>query len=149
VPFLGGRGDRLLDQHMNAALDTGQRNPMMQMGRRRNGDRIDATLDERLDVGDRGATERIGHEARLLVIRIGNADETNARKIVQHASVVAAHDADANHPHAQQTISAFPCGSHHVRPTPCRYDIVTPARASLAWPGPSEKLSFAQIPNTF
>ena len=79
--LLDRRGDRLLDQHVHAALDAGEREIPMQMGGRSDGHGIDAGGQQRLDVGIGLAAERAGHEVALLAVGIGDADELDARKI--------------------------------------------------------------------
>ena len=46
------------------------------------------------------AAEHAGHEFALLAVGIGDADQLDARKIGEHARMVAAHDADADHAYA-------------------------------------------------
>ena len=48
--LLDRRRDRLLDQHVDAARDAGQRDVVMQMRRRGDGDRVDAEIEQRFEV---------------------------------------------------------------------------------------------------
>ncbi len=86
---------------MHAALDAGERQVLMQVGRRRDGDGIDAprpaaVRHRRMP----GSPSTPGHELALLAIGIGNADELHAGKVGEDARMIAAHDADADNPHA-------------------------------------------------
>ncbi len=64
---------------MHAARDAGERDVVMQMGRRRDGDGIDFEIEQLLDVGDGGAAERARDEIGLLAVGIGDADEFSPR----------------------------------------------------------------------
>ena len=74
-PLLDRRGDRLFHHDVNAAGDAGQRDRVMQMGGRGDGDRIDAEIEQFLDVGDSRAAERVGDEFGLLAVGIGDPDK--------------------------------------------------------------------------
>ena len=127
--LLDRRRDRLLDQDVKAAGDAGQRDIVMQMGRRGDGHRIDAAADQRFQIGEFGAAERAGDKLALLVIGIDHADELNAGHFRQHARMVAAHDADANNANFQRITPSRPA---HDR------------KGSLDTPSPSPSPSMAQ-----
>ena len=117
LAFGDRRGDRLFDQHVHAALDAGERDVAMQVGRRRDRHRIDAALEQFLDRADRRASERGADVMGLLAVRIGNAGEHDAGKLRQHARMVRAHDADANDADAQYRARAgFRGLQHEIRP---------------------------------
>ena len=112
VALLDRGGDRLLDQDMDAALDAGQRDLAMQMGRRRDGDGIDAELEQALEIGDGRAAERARDEVALGAIGIDHAHQLDAGQSGEDARVVGAHGADADHADAQRR--AILHGLHHV-----------------------------------
>ena len=86
---------------MDAARDAGERDVVVQMGRRGDGNGIDLEIEQRPDIGDRLAAERAGDEFGLLAIGIGDGDEFGARQAGEHTGMVAAHDANAHHADAQ------------------------------------------------
>jgi hypothetical protein len=100
VAFLDRRGDRLLHHHMHAALDRGHCQLDVQVGRCRNGQRVDAGRQQSLDVTVARATERIGYEVALLAVGIDDAGELDPGQIGQHAGVIASHDTNAGNPDA-------------------------------------------------
>ena len=115
---------------MDAARDAGERDVVMQMRGRRDGDGIDAELEQRLDVGDGGAAERARDEIGLPAVGIGHRDELGARQAGENARMVRAHDADADHADTQVTLRARICRLRHaltISPRPQR-----PSAASLA-----------------
>ena len=83
APLLHRGRDRLFDQHMHAALDAGERQFLMQMGRRRDGDGIDAVREQLVDAAERRQPERLGDEIALLAVRIGDTDELDAGQIAR------------------------------------------------------------------
>ncbi len=74
------------------------------------------------------AAERAGDEIGLLAVGIGDADEFGARQAGEHAGVVAAHHADADHADTQGTLRARICRLRHYRKAPLA------ARAALRIP---------------
>ena len=56
-----------------------------------------------LDLADGLAAERAGDEIGLPAVGIGDADEFGARQPGEHARMIAAHDADADHADTQRT----------------------------------------------
>ena len=84
------------------------------MGRRRDGQGIDTGGQETLDIGIAGTAERATNELALLAIRIGHPGEPDPRHISEDARMIAAHDADADHPDAQQAVVAAVCGVPHI-----------------------------------
>ena len=95
--LLHRRCDRLLHQNMCAVLDADERKLPMQVGRSRDGHRIDAFSQQRLDAAKCRAAQRFGHETALLAVGIRDADELDPGKIGKDACVIAPHDADADH----------------------------------------------------
>ena len=75
----------------------------MQMSGRRDGDRIDAEIEQIGNIAHGLAAEGTGDEFSLLAIGIGNADEFGARQAGKDTRVVAAHHADADHANADRT----------------------------------------------
>jgi hypothetical protein len=70
------------------------------MGGRRDGDGVDTFRKQRLNAAERRATQRPRNEITLLAIGIRHAHELDSRQIGEHARMVAAHDADADHTYA-------------------------------------------------
>ena len=101
--LLHRRRDRLLDHDVDAARDAFEREVVMQMRRRGDGDRVDAGAEQAVDVGERGAAERARDKIPLLAIGIGDANEIDAGHVRQHARMVAAHDANADDPDLQRS----------------------------------------------
>ena len=97
APLLHRGCDRLLDQHVHAAVDAGLRQLAMQVRGRGDGGGVDAGLQQRLDIAIGRAAQHAGHKIALLAVGIGDADELHPGKIGKHARMVAAHDADAHH----------------------------------------------------
>src|SRR5580698_9436704 len=60
IALLDGGGDRLLDQDVDAARGAVDGDVAMQVGRRRDGDGIDAALDQTIEVGKGAAAEVAG-----------------------------------------------------------------------------------------
>ena len=107
----------------------------MQMGGRRDRDGIDAGRDQRLDLGEAVAADGVRHQVALLGVGIGDADELHARQIGEHAGMVAAHDADADHADAQNPVRASFRGLHHGLPSPPGSILPTtlPSTARSGW----------------
>ena len=116
--FVGGGRDRLLHHHMNAARDAGERDLVMEVRGRGDGDGVDPAVEQGIDLADGDAAERPGDEIRLLAIGIGHADEFYPWKLREHARMVAAHHADADYSHTQQRFRAVLRGSIHDPPDP-------------------------------
>ena len=111
---------------------------VMQMSRRRDGERVDPEVEQLLDIGHRATAQGARHEFRLLAIGIGNADELDTGKTGKHAGMIAAHDADADHADTQRTLSVRICRPHHfpkMSPSPVRWRAIAPGSAPfhLAW----------------
>ena len=94
-------GDRLLDQDMDVARDAGERDLVMQMGRRRDGDGVDAFGEQFVEVGERAAAGQRGGARAVLRQRIDDADQRHIGQTGQHAGMVGAHHARADHADAQ------------------------------------------------
>ena len=116
--FLDRRGDRLLHQNMDALGDALERDVMMQMGRRRDDDRIGPLAEQCVDILEGGAIERVGDKIPLGVVWIGYADEFHAGHVREHSRMVATHDADAYDPdpqfispHHVETLTPTPTGA--------------------------------------
>ena len=60
-------------------------------------------VEQFVDVGDGGAAERARDEIGLLAVGIGDGDQFGPRQAGQHARMVAAHDADADHADTQRS----------------------------------------------
>ena len=99
---------------MHAARDAGERNVAMQMGRRGDGDGVDAEREQRIDVADGAAAQRIGDKLGLLGVRVGDADELGARQTSENARMVRTHHADADDSHAQCALRIVLDGLNHT-----------------------------------
>ncbi len=94
--FLDIGGDRLLDQHMHAALDAGERDVVVQVGRRRDNGGIDAEIEQFLGIVANCAADDLGQQRAMRCARVGDADDLHARKIGEHTGMIAAHDPDTD-----------------------------------------------------
>jgi hypothetical protein len=90
----------------------------MQMGRRRDDDRLDPLAEQRIDILEGGAVERVGDEIPLAAVRIGHSDEFHAGHVRKHSRMVATHDANAYDtdpqfvsPHHVETLTPTPTGA--------------------------------------
>src|SRR5262249_60496415 len=118
--------DRLLDQHMDTLPDAAQGDLVVQMGGRRDGDRVDPASDERVEIIERAAAKGACDKLRLGMIGVDEADEVDSRKLHEDARMVAAHNAYAHHPYAQQPLRAVLRGLSHDPPgPPCRDPLTT------------------------
>ena len=79
-----------------------ERDLVMQMRRRRDGDGVDAELEQRVEVGDRRAAEHAGRRGRAAADPDRRRRRVHARQSGEHAGVVGAHDADADDADAQR-----------------------------------------------
>ena len=113
--LLDGGGDRLLDQDMDAARGAVDGDVAMQVGRRRDGDGIDAALDQAVEVGEGLALEVAGDVLARLAVGIDDADQLDAGQFRQHPRMVRAHHADADHADPQCAVRACLCRLTHER----------------------------------
>ena len=88
LPLLHRGRDRLFDQHVDAARDAGQRDLVVKMRRRGDGHRVDAALEQRVDVVERGAAKRARDEIPLFAVRIDDAHQFDAGHIREHPRMV-------------------------------------------------------------
>ena len=116
--FLDGGGDRLLDQDMDAARGAVDGDVAMQVGRRRDGDGIDAALDQAVEVGEGCALEVPGDVLARLAVGIDDADQLDAGQFRQHPRMVRAHHADADHADPQCAVRAAFSASLMTRKVP-------------------------------
>ena len=97
LPLLHRRGDRLLDQEVDVARDAGQRNLVMEVGRRRDRDGIDTFVEQLLKIGERAAAGERGGARAVFRQRIDDTDQRHTRQTGQHAGMVAAHHSRSDH----------------------------------------------------
>ena len=130
APLLDIRGDRLFHQHVNAARDAFERQFVMQVGGRGDGDRIEPRPEQIVDMIDRGSAENAGDQFALLRARIGDADQFHIGQGCKDARMIGAHDPGADNADAHRAASAMlDCFNHNAH-TPRR-----PHRfRSVAWP---------------
>jgi hypothetical protein len=91
---------------MNAAGDAGQRDLMMQLGGGRDGDGIDAGVEQLIKVREHRAADHLDGTGAVLGQGIDDADEFDARQASHDATVVGAHHAGADDAHPQHAIRA-------------------------------------------
>ena len=122
APLLDRGGDRLLDQDVDVARDAGERDLVMQMGRRRDRHGIDALGEQLVELGEGAAADQLGGARAMFRQRIDDADQRDAGQTGQHAGMVAAHHAGADHADAQAArrlglrVRSGPFGTHIVDP---------------------------------
>src|SRR5260221_13538820 len=112
APLLDRRRDRLFHQDGDAARNTVECKIAMEMGRRCDRDRIEVALDQFANIGNSGTAQCAGNEFRLFPIRVSDPNEFGARQSGKHASMIAAHDADADDTDAQRTLRVCYCTLH-------------------------------------
>ena len=61
----------------------------MEMGWRRDGDRIDIRVEQFADIGHSSAAQGAGDEIGLLLVRIGNPDQFDAGQPGEYAGMIA------------------------------------------------------------
>jgi hypothetical protein len=99
---------------VDAVCDAGQRDISMQMGRGRDCDRLDVTLDQLVNIRDGGTAQSAGNEFGLFPIRIGDANQFCSRETCEYTGMIAAHDANAHDSYTQRTLRACYCSLHHL-----------------------------------
>ena len=92
----------------------------MQMGRRRDGDGVDALVEQFVELGERAAADQRGGARAVFRQRIDDADQRHPGQTGQHAGMVAAHHARADHADAQAAVGiglrvrCGPFGTHDL-----------------------------------
>jgi hypothetical protein len=81
---------------MRAVLDADEGEVPVQVGRGRDGHRIDAFGKQRLDAAECGTAHRRRYEVALLAVGIRDAHELDPWHVGKDAGMVAAHDAYAD-----------------------------------------------------
>jgi hypothetical protein len=135
IALLDGGGDRLLDQDMDAARGAVDGDVAMQVGRRRDGDGIDAVRDQAVEVGKRAATEVAGYVLARLAVGIDDADQLDTGQFRQHPRMVRPHHADADHADPQCAVRACLCRiTHDSKGPPSNPDAPpSPSTARTNW----------------
>ena len=100
--LLDGRGDRLLHHDVDAARGAVDGDIAMQMRGRRDGDGVDAVVQQRVGIVEGGATEIAGDGLAALAVGIGDADQLHPRQFGQDAGMVTAHHAYADNADTQR-----------------------------------------------
>ena len=108
--LLHRRRNRLLDHDVKAARDAVERQIVVQMGGCRDGHRLDPGAHQRFDVRKLSATQGAPDEFPLGAVGIDHPDQRHAGHFRQDARMVAAHDANADHPNFQWTTPINPAG---------------------------------------
>src|SRR5580700_9584661 len=131
---------------MDAARGAIDGDVAMQVGRRRDGDGIDAALDQAVDIGEGCTLEVAGDVLARLAIGIDDPDQLDARQFSHHPRMVRPHRADADHTDPQCAVRACFCRlTHDSKGPPNSPDAPSsPSMARANWrPEP------ARNPNTF
>jgi hypothetical protein len=108
--LLHSRRNRLLHHDVKTACNAGERNIVMQMGRRRDGHRLDAAVQQRLKIRKHRAVQSAADQFALLAIGIDDPRELNVGNFRKDARMVAAHDACADNANSQRTTPISPAG---------------------------------------
>ncbi len=127
VPPLLDRGrDRLFDQDVNAACNAGERDLVMKVRRRGDGDGIDILRDQLLEAGEGAAAGQVRRTGPMRRQGINDSDQSDIRQAGEDAGVIAAHDARADDADAKRTFRLAlharggPSGIHTIDPRhPC------------------------------
>ena len=90
---------------MDVAADAVERDLMMEMGR--GGDRhgIDALRQQFIDAGKGAAADELGCAGAVFRQRIDNADKYSTRQTCEHARMIGAHDAGADHADTKRALA--------------------------------------------
>ena len=123
-PLFDRGGDRFFDQDVNAARDAGERDLVMQMRRRGNGDGIDPFRGQLIQASEGAAARQFGRPRPVRRQRIDHADQRGIGQAGQHPGVIAPHDPGADHPDTKRTLRlglaarcGQPFGTHMVNPS--------------------------------
>src|ERR1700722_5581779 len=117
---------------MDAARGAVDGDVAMQVGRRRDGDGIDAALDQAVEVGESRALEVAGDVLACLAVGIDDADQLDAGQFRPHPRMVRPADAAPADP--QCAVRACLCRLTHDSKGP---QTTSMPRLPLAWPGPT------------
>jgi hypothetical protein len=93
-----------VDHDVNAARDAGERDLVMKMRGRGDGERIDALIDQFVEALEGAAARHFGRPGPVRRRGIDDADQRDIRQTRQHPGMVAAHHAGADHPHAKRPL---------------------------------------------
>src|SRR5580700_3998904 len=129
---------------MDAARGAVDGDVAMQVGWRRDGDSIDAALDQAVEVGESRALEVAGNVLACLAVGIDDADQLDAGQFRQHPRMVRPHHADADHADPQCAVRACLCRlTHDSKGPPNNLDAPSsPSMARANWrPEPARKLN--------
>jgi hypothetical protein len=96
APLLDRGSDRLLDQHVDLPGDAGERDLVMQMRGRRDGDGIDAFGDELVERFKALAIDEFRRARPVRRRGIDDSHQVDAGKPCEHARMVASHHARAD-----------------------------------------------------
>jgi hypothetical protein len=87
---------------VNVAREAGQRDLVMQMRRRGNGDGVKAFGDQRIQILERAAARQFGRAGPVRRQRIDDPDQRGIRQAGQHAGMIGTHHTRPDHPDAQR-----------------------------------------------
>jgi hypothetical protein len=116
--LLNAGRNRLLDKDVHTAGDAFERQVVMKMGGRGDGDGVDPLAQQSINVGEGGAAERASYELSLLDVGVGNTNELDSAHIGKNPGVIAAHDADAYDPNFQWSLGASSGSLSHNSKSP-------------------------------
>ena len=83
-----------------------ERDLVMKMRRRGDGDRVDALRDQLIETGECPAADQLGRAGAMRRQGIDNPDQFDAGQASQHAGMIAAHDAGADDADAKRALRA-------------------------------------------
>ena len=96
APLLDGGGDRFFDQDVNVARDAGERDLVVQVGRRRDGYGIDAFGDQLVKGLKRATAGMLDGPGAVFGQGIDDPDQRDIRQTAQDARVVGSHHTRAD-----------------------------------------------------
>ena len=112
-------------ENVDAAGDAGQRDLKVQMSWSGNRHRINAEVQQRIELVDGGAAHHACDQFTLRGIGVDDAGELDVRNAGQHAGMVRSHDTDANHADTDGS-AAFQGTRHNQTGSPRRNENVSP-----------------------
>ena len=89
---------------MNAARDAGERDLVMKVRRRSDGNRIDILRDQLVEACEGAAAGQVRRTGPMRRQGINDSDQRYVRQAGEHAGVIAAHYTRADHANAKRTL---------------------------------------------
>jgi hypothetical protein len=111
MPLFHRGCDRFFDQHMNPATDQGQRDLVVEMGRRSDGHGVDPGIEQLVDILECPAADQILGARPVCRKGIDDPGQGDARQAGQHPGMIAAHHPGPDHADTE----GGSCARRHVR----------------------------------